>query len=110
MGFLVPSTYKRVERKLYYAPLPVGSAQLLLPQRAVLTETLSNNDVNQTEVRFKDCRQYIAESVVHFDAPEVLDLRGKRSLQLPQEFETEVARRARSIPIPPQSVIPLQRE
>lgn len=86
---------KKVERQLQYARISVGASEFLLPQHAVMIVTWRNNDINQNEVLFQGCRQYVAESMVRFDASdptaEVSSASGaKPAIPLPEEFEAEL--------------------
>jgi hypothetical protein len=54
---------------LDYQRVPIGDGSFLLPRQGQIRLILRDGRETEIEVGFTDCREYRAESVVHFDAP-----------------------------------------
>jgi hypothetical protein len=84
-----------VDRTLQYTRARIGTRDFLLPERAVLLRTDSNGNKITTEARFSNCRQYTAESFLHFPSDGASPTRGMQNLNrpnvpLPDDFIVEV--------------------
>ena len=54
---------------LDYQRLQIGDGSFLLPRQSQIRLILRDGRETEIEIGFTDCREYQAESVVHFDAP-----------------------------------------
>jgi len=55
--------------EMYYARVPIGGGDYLLPQSSVLTLTDLDGTESRNRVTFAGCRQYGIESTIRFDDP-----------------------------------------
>jgi hypothetical protein len=55
-----------LERTMQYERVPVGPSSLLLPSRVVMLAIDLEGQETKVEVRFRDCREYIVETLLHF--------------------------------------------
>ena len=87
-----PLRVKKLERVLQYARGRIGSADVPLPQLAVLAATRRNGDGVKTEVRFRNCHQYAVDTIVRFDQPDAAHAGSGVStpVVLPEEFDVEL--------------------
>ena len=91
---LPPQDIQAVERTMQYRRARIGSRDLLLPEKAVLLMTERNGHKIRTETRFSNCRQYTAESSLHFGSEPVGLESAKTSrtgVPLPDDFIVELA-------------------
>jgi hypothetical protein len=52
-----------------YARMQIGSSNVLLPQSAQLAVVNLDGTELRNEIKFSGCREYVAESTVHFGDP-----------------------------------------
>lgn len=57
-----------VREVMEYARMRIGDREFLLPATAQTSAVLSNGKAVRIEMRLSDCRQYVTESVISFDA------------------------------------------
>ena len=84
-----------IDRTVQYSRARIGSRDLLLPDRAVLQMTDLSGLKIRTETRFNNCRQYTAESSLHFPSeiqPALTAPKTSRvNVPLPDDFIVELA-------------------
>jgi hypothetical protein len=83
-------------RKVQYAQTRVGSSNFVLPRQVEMLTKDLGGQVWRNQVRFHDCRQYHAKSVLFFGEPMDLTSGGAAvvknpSSRLPRQFKAELA-------------------
>ncbi|WP_321472228.1 hypothetical protein [uncultured Paludibaculum sp.] len=84
-------------RQLNYSRATIGSNRILLPERATVVTTDADGNRTKSVVRFDECQEYRAESVIHFEPqdPDVVSsareiTRADPAVVLPERFKAEL--------------------
>ena len=59
----------RTETVIDYAPMRIGTADILLPQGARTDLVLRTGEIRRNDMQFSHCHAYYAESAIRFDMP-----------------------------------------
>ncbi len=69
---------------LDYQRLQIGDGTFLLPRQSQIRLALRDGRATENEIAFTDCREYQAQSVVHFDAPSATPAAATESAERPR--------------------------